>query len=109
MKCICSSTHSPPKEIHNILVCNTWQLFLWQVLVISIMFRAEKVALQCNLRCNEQLYISKASTYIHWDHFGFPYGTADISCPLPSGCETPTHVTITSAAITNKGSEALRY
>lgn len=80
-----------------------------KVLVIAIMFRAEKVALQCNLRCHEQLYISKASTYIHWDHFGFPYGTADISCPLPSGCGTPTHVAVTSAAIKNKDQAHIEF
>uniref|UniRef100_A0A671TZ39 Glycosyltransferase family 92 protein n=1 Tax=Sparus aurata TaxID=8175 RepID=A0A671TZ39_SPAAU len=30
---------------------------------------------------------------VHSDHFGFAYGTADIMCPLPSGCEKkPDHM-----------------
>ncbi|KAM4589122.1 uncharacterized protein V3H82_003283 isoform 1-T1 [Fundulus diaphanus] len=80
-----------------------------KVLVISIMFREEKLALQCNLRCQEKLYVSKAVIEIHWDHFGFPYGTADIFCPLPSGCETPTHVAITSAGTNNKDKSDLVF
>uniref|UniRef100_A0A3B3WPX6 Glycosyltransferase family 92 protein n=1 Tax=Poecilia mexicana TaxID=48701 RepID=A0A3B3WPX6_9TELE len=73
------------------------------VLVIAIMFRKEKVSLQCSLRCREQLHVSRASVDIHWDHFGFPYGTADVSCPLPPACQAPTHVAVTSAAIRNPG------
>ncbi|XP_014908229.1 uncharacterized protein LOC106959897 isoform X1 [Poecilia latipinna] len=72
-----------------------------KVLVIAIMFRKEKVSLQCSLRCREQLHVSRASVDIHWDHFGFPYGTADVSCPLPPACQAPTHVAVTSAAIRN--------
>ncbi|KAM4589124.1 uncharacterized protein V3H82_003284 isoform 1-T2 [Fundulus diaphanus] len=80
-----------------------------KVLVIAIRFRIEKVTLQCNLLCQEKFYVSKAATEIHSDHFGFPYGTADISCPLPSGCETPTHVAITSAAVKNGDPNDLKF
>uniref|UniRef100_A0A8C2ZQ49 Glycosyltransferase family 92 protein n=1 Tax=Cyclopterus lumpus TaxID=8103 RepID=A0A8C2ZQ49_CYCLU len=39
---------------------------------------------------------------IHTDHFGFAYGTADIMCPLPSSCETPSHIAVTSAAFNSE-------
>ncbi|XP_007573715.1 PREDICTED: uncharacterized protein LOC106906729 isoform X1 [Poecilia mexicana] len=77
-----------------------------KVLVIAIMFRKEKVSLQCSLRCREQLHVSRASVDIHWDHFGFPYGTADVSCPLPPACQAPTHVAVTSAAIRNPADQS---
>uniref|UniRef100_A0A3B3TRJ1 Glycosyltransferase family 92 protein n=1 Tax=Poecilia latipinna TaxID=48699 RepID=A0A3B3TRJ1_9TELE len=68
-----------------------------------------KVSLQCSLRCREQLHVSRASVDIHWDHFGFPYGMADVSCPLPPACQAPTHVAVTSAAIRNPGTAAFPY
>uniref|UniRef100_A0A671U0I5 Glycosyltransferase family 92 protein n=1 Tax=Sparus aurata TaxID=8175 RepID=A0A671U0I5_SPAAU len=40
----------------------------------------------------------KRVVYVHSDHFGFVYGTADIMCSLPSGCESPSHITVTSKA-----------
>ncbi|XP_028275145.1 uncharacterized protein LOC114444619 [Parambassis ranga] len=40
------------------------------------------------------------------DHFGFAYGTADIMCPVPSGCEAPSRITVTSAAGSSDGTEA---
>ncbi|XP_008424932.1 uncharacterized protein LOC103475240 [Poecilia reticulata] len=80
-----------------------------KVLVIAIMLREEKVSLQCSLPCGEQLHVSRASVDIHWDHFGFPYGTADVSCPLPPACRAPTHVAVTSAAIRNQGEADLEF
>uniref|UniRef100_A0A667X3X2 Glycosyltransferase family 92 protein n=1 Tax=Myripristis murdjan TaxID=586833 RepID=A0A667X3X2_9TELE len=44
------------------------------------------------------LHISEGHVNIHKDYFGFQYGTADIMCPVPSGCKTPSHVSVTSAA-----------
>uniref|UniRef100_A0A3Q4I5B9 Glycosyltransferase family 92 protein n=1 Tax=Neolamprologus brichardi TaxID=32507 RepID=A0A3Q4I5B9_NEOBR len=40
---------------------------------------------------------------IHTDHFGFAYGTADIMCPIPSGCETPSSIAVTSAVANSTG------
>uniref|UniRef100_A0A3B3TNQ9 Glycosyltransferase family 92 protein n=1 Tax=Poecilia latipinna TaxID=48699 RepID=A0A3B3TNQ9_9TELE len=65
-----------------------------RVRVIAIKLRREKVVLQCLLRCQDQQLVSKAAIRIHRDHFRFPYGTADVLCPVPSGCEAPTHVAI---------------
>uniref|UniRef100_A0A3B3TQS4 Glycosyltransferase family 92 protein n=1 Tax=Poecilia latipinna TaxID=48699 RepID=A0A3B3TQS4_9TELE len=65
--------------------------------------RTKKV---CWFRVTE-LHVSRASVDIHWDHFGFPYGMADVSCPLPPACQAPTHVAVTSAAIRNPGTAAL--
>ncbi|XP_017286576.1 uncharacterized protein si:zfos-464b6.2 [Kryptolebias marmoratus] len=67
-----------------------------QVRIIAIMLRSQKVAFECHLRCQEKLHISKGVISIHEDHFNFPYGTTDIMCSLPSGCETPSHVAVTS-------------
>ncbi|KAJ8391505.1 hypothetical protein AAFF_G00088270 [Aldrovandia affinis] len=36
---------------------------------------------------------------VHTDHFGFDFCTGDIFCPVPSGCDTPDHVTIFSNAM----------
>uniref|UniRef100_A0A3Q2D5R7 Glycosyltransferase family 92 protein n=1 Tax=Cyprinodon variegatus TaxID=28743 RepID=A0A3Q2D5R7_CYPVA len=75
---------------------------LSQIRVIAIVLRSEKIDLWCHLLCRDQLQISKAIISIHSDHFRFPYGTADIMCQIPSGCEIPSHVAITSSAIKNK-------
>ncbi|XP_038549429.1 uncharacterized protein LOC119883035 [Micropterus salmoides] len=69
-----------------------------EVRVISVMLREKTEAYRCHLCCQEKLHISKSVTSLHSDHFGFKYGTADIMCPVPSDCETPSHIAVTSAA-----------
>ncbi|XP_078103205.1 uncharacterized protein LOC144515890 isoform X1 [Sander vitreus] len=69
-----------------------------EVRVIAVVLRSEKIAYRCILRCQEQLRNSSGVSDIHGDHFGFAYGTANIMCPLPSDCETPSHIAVTSAA-----------
>ncbi|XP_039454198.1 uncharacterized protein LOC116321812 isoform X2 [Oreochromis aureus] len=69
-----------------------------QVRVIAVVLRRENVAYRCLFRCQEKQLLSNGSASIHRDHFGFAYGTADIMCPLPSGCETPSSIAVTSAA-----------
>lgn len=56
------------------------------------------VEYRCVFCCEGQLRKSEGSRYVHSDHFGFVYGTADIMCSLPSGCESPSHITVTSKA-----------
>ncbi|PWA25569.1 hypothetical protein CCH79_00019659 [Gambusia affinis] len=80
-----------------------------KVLVIAIMFRKEKVSLLCNLLCSEQLLFSRASISIHQDHFGFPYGTADVYCPLSPNWQAPTHVAITLADVWNPDKTGLEF
>uniref|UniRef100_A0A3P9QAS5 Glycosyltransferase family 92 protein n=1 Tax=Poecilia reticulata TaxID=8081 RepID=A0A3P9QAS5_POERE len=67
------------------------------------MLRSERVKLLCHLHCHHQLHVSSAAVRIHGDHFRFRFGTADILCPVPSGCETPAYVAVTAAASKNKG------
>ncbi|MCI4379451.1 hypothetical protein PGIGA_G00228380 [Pangasianodon gigas] len=63
---------------------------------ITIMFRSENAEYHCLLCCNGQ-NVSVPATYdIHSDHFGFEYGTADVTCQVPKKCTKPTHVAITS-------------
>ncbi|CAK6984038.1 uncharacterized protein LOC128359976 [Scomber scombrus] len=69
-----------------------------QVRVISVVLRSEDQNYRCSMCCNEKLYFSKGVSDIHSDHFGFSYGTADIMCPLPEGCEMPSHITVTNDA-----------
>lgn len=69
---------------------------LLQVRIITIKPRKEKASYLCHLRCQEKLNVTRAKCKIHPDHFHFHYGTADIMCPLPSGCSTPSHVAVTS-------------
>ncbi|XP_053176262.1 uncharacterized protein LOC128359974 [Scomber japonicus] len=66
-----------------------------QVRVVSIVQRSEGQNYRCRMCCNEKLYFSKGVGDIHSDHFGFSYGTADIMCDLPEGCETPSHIAVT--------------
>ncbi|CAK6984225.1 uncharacterized protein LOC128359976, partial [Scomber scombrus] len=68
------------------------------VRVISVVRRTENQNYHCSMCCNEKLYFSKGVGDIHKDHFGFSYGTADIMCLLPEGCETPSHITVTNDA-----------
>nr|XP_015806285.2 uncharacterized protein LOC107379850 [Nothobranchius furzeri] len=68
-----------------------------EVRVISVALRSERAAFRCHLLCQGKLLISDGVIDFHKDHFGFPYGTADIMCPLPPGCETPTNISLTSA------------
>lgn len=74
-----------------------------QVHIIAIVQRSEKVDYRCHLLCQKEVHVSKGSCFIHSDHFGFPYGTAGIVCPIPQGCETPSQITLTSAAERNHG------
>uniref|UniRef100_A0A667XBH9 Glycosyltransferase family 92 protein n=1 Tax=Myripristis murdjan TaxID=586833 RepID=A0A667XBH9_9TELE len=81
-----------------------------QVRVIAVVLRSEAAAYRCHLCCeghkvSTPLHISEGHVNIHQDHFDFQYGTADIMCPVPSGCETPSHVSVTSAADVPEGTE----
>uniref|UniRef100_A0A3Q2D410 Glycosyltransferase family 92 protein n=1 Tax=Cyprinodon variegatus TaxID=28743 RepID=A0A3Q2D410_CYPVA len=42
------------------------------------------------------------------DFFGYLYGTADIMCPLPPGCETPVHVAITLNGSKSEGTRCAK-
>ncbi|XP_015249956.1 PREDICTED: uncharacterized protein LOC107097346 [Cyprinodon variegatus] len=66
-----------------------------EVRVIAITPRSEQAVFNCHLDCQRQLYVSKGVIKLNKDFFGYLYGTADVMCPLPPGCETPVHVAIT--------------
>ncbi|XP_037829787.1 uncharacterized protein LOC108244660 isoform X2 [Kryptolebias marmoratus] len=76
---------------------------LLKVSVIAIVLRSENVSFHCHLRCQDQLHVSNGVKNTLKHHFNFPYGTAAIMCPLPPGCETPTHVAVTSATTKPEG------
>ncbi|KAM3615808.1 uncharacterized protein V6R79_008209 [Siganus canaliculatus] len=69
-----------------------------EVRIIAVVLRSESVAYHCFLCCQDQLHVSEGFTTIHSDHFGFAYGTADIMCPIPPGCESPSYIALTSSA-----------
>ncbi|KAG7333009.1 hypothetical protein KOW79_003144 [Hemibagrus wyckioides] len=71
---------------------------------IAIVLRSEKAEYQCVLCCNGEKISVPAAYDIHSDHFGFEYGTADITCQIPGKCPTPTHVAITSRSPKEDGS-----
>ncbi|KAM4627704.1 uncharacterized protein ACJ7VT_002659 [Polymixia lowei] len=80
-----------------------------EVRVIAVVLRSEGIAYRCLLRCQGQRHISAGDASFHWDHFDFAYGTADIMCPIPFGCETPSHIAVTSISVADsevKGEEA---
>ncbi|KAM3616564.1 uncharacterized protein V6R79_020008 [Siganus canaliculatus] len=69
-----------------------------EVRIIAVVQRSEKATYRCFLCCQHQLHVSDAVTSVHADHFNFAYGTADIMCPIPPHCLSPSHVAVTSAA-----------
>lgn len=75
-----------------------------QIRVIAVVQRSEAVTYQCHICCQKQIYITEADSYIQKSHFGFPYGTSHIMCPVPTGCETPSRITLTSAGAASYGS-----
>lgn len=70
-----------------------------EVRVIAVVERSETPVYHCIFRCQNKSLTSEGLCSIHWDHFGFKYGTGDIMCPLPSGCEAPSHIALASAAL----------
>ncbi|KAF3688148.1 Beta-1,4-galactosyltransferase galt-1 [Channa argus] len=79
-----------------------------EVRVIAVVLRKENAAYRCLFCCLDKLLISESISHsnIHRDHFDFAYGTADIMCPLPSGCETTSHISLISSAAK---AEEIRY
>ncbi|XP_053356325.1 uncharacterized protein LOC128527776 [Clarias gariepinus] len=70
---------------------------------IAIVLRNEDAQYQCLLCCNGKSESVPATCKIHSDHFGYEYGTADITCRLPVTCTKPTHVAITSPPVKEDG------
>ncbi|KAI4897389.1 hypothetical protein NFI96_009081, partial [Prochilodus magdalenae] len=72
---------------------------------VAIVLRSEQVEYYCVLCCDGREFSVAASCDIHSDHFGFEYGTADITCPVTENCTTPAYVAITYQ--THKGDGSL--
>ncbi|XDV29761.1 hypothetical protein PO909_032804, partial [Leuciscus waleckii] len=72
-----------------------------EIKTIAIVLRDEKVTYRCVMCCQGRNVTSPAEYTIHYDHFGFEYGTATITCQIDSSCSTPTHVAITANEISN--------
>ncbi|KAI4880765.1 hypothetical protein NFI96_002527, partial [Prochilodus magdalenae] len=71
---------------------------------VAIVLRSEQVEYYCVLCCDGREFSVAASCDIHSDHFGFEYGAADITCPVPETCTTPAHVAITYRTHEGNGS-----
>ncbi|XP_038549428.1 uncharacterized protein LOC119883034 [Micropterus salmoides] len=69
-----------------------------EVRVISVVLRDKEETYFCHICCQKHLYFSEGVSNLNSHHFWFKYGAADIMCPVPSGCETPSHIAVTSAA-----------
>ncbi|KAJ8414616.1 hypothetical protein AAFF_G00038180 [Aldrovandia affinis] len=67
------------------------------VRVIAIAWRSEKLAFQCVFYCDGQLVSSPAKLKLHKSHFWFHYGTGDLLCEIPLGCD------MTKVAVTTVG------
>ncbi|XP_048024833.1 uncharacterized protein LOC125254303 [Megalobrama amblycephala] len=70
-----------------------------QIKTIAIVLREEQVKYSCVMCCDGRNVTSPAEYTIHYDHFGFEYGTATITCHINSPCSIPTHVAITAREI----------
>ncbi|XP_069465458.1 beta-1,4-galactosyltransferase galt-1-like [Ambystoma mexicanum] len=60
------------------------------VRVLVILHHQEVKELFCRFRCStrgEHSITSRAELDIHPDRFGFPYGMADLLCPVPEDCD----------------------
>ncbi|KAI4884533.1 hypothetical protein NFI96_005073 [Prochilodus magdalenae] len=70
---------------------------LWRktIRTVAVVLRSEQVEYYCVLCCDGREFSVAARCDIHYDHFGFEYGAADITCPVPETCTTPAHVAIT--------------
>ncbi|KAM7412526.1 hypothetical protein PAMA_020075 [Pampus argenteus] len=73
-----------------------------QVRVIAVALSSETPVYRCLLYCEEKQYISEGVGEFHDDYYGFSYGTVHIMCPLPSGCETPSLIAVTTAAASSE-------
>ncbi|XP_040190480.1 glycosyltransferase family 92 protein F13G3.3-like [Rana temporaria] len=76
------------------------------VRVIAILHVSVK-ELYCIFHCssNQNVFI-RAQIDLHGDRFGFPYGTADLLCAEPSGCDY-TYMSFSSTISTNTGQSIL--
>lgn len=77
--------------------CKRIVFWFYQVRVITVVLRDEKVDYRCLICCEDQLHVSKGVNNILSSHYNFEYGPAHIMCPLPSGCDAPSHITLLSA------------
>ncbi|KAM7404236.1 hypothetical protein PAMP_011603 [Pampus punctatissimus] len=75
-----------------------------KVRVIAVALRSEKPAYRCLFCCKEKLHISEGVSDFYDDNFNFNYGTVHILCSLPTECETPSHVAVTTAENISKES-----
>lgn len=79
-------------------------VYRFQVRVIAVGLRSESVSYHCLFCCQDQLHISKGVNWVLNTHYFFAYGTAYIMCPIPTGCQMPSHIAvISSAAEFNEG------
>lgn len=74
------------------------------VRTIAIVHRHANAKYRCLLCCDGEKVSIPANYSLHSDHFGFKYGTADITCQVPDICTRPTHVAITSQSPKKHGS-----
>ncbi|TST73062.1 Glycosyltransferase family 92 protein F13G3.3 [Bagarius yarrelli] len=75
-----------------------------EIHTIAIVLRNKSTGYHCLLCCKGKNVSIPAKYSIHSDHFGFKYGTAEITCQLPKICPKPTHVSITSRSLKKDGS-----
>ncbi|XP_058471608.1 uncharacterized protein LOC131444920 isoform X1 [Solea solea] len=62
--------------------------------IIGIFKRDSINPLNCYFWCDGHMSVPTPSEImVHSDHFGFPYGTTDVMCPIPENCSA-THVTL---------------
>ncbi|XP_073473603.1 beta-1,4-galactosyltransferase galt-1-like [Aquarana catesbeiana] len=76
------------------------------VRVIAIIHVSVK-ELYCIFHCssNQNVFV-RAEINLHGDRFGFPYGTADLLCAEPSGCDY-TYMSFSSTVSINTGQDLL--
>lgn len=65
-----------------------------QIRTIAIVKRTENIQYFCMFCCDRAITNTPAEHDIHSDHFGFAYGTADIFCPIPKNCSSPSYVAV---------------
>ncbi|XP_026194916.1 beta-1,4-galactosyltransferase galt-1-like isoform X2 [Anabas testudineus] len=67
----------------------------FDIRIIGIFRRDSIQTLYCLFCCAGHLSTTTpAAVLVHSDHFGFPFGTTDIMCKIPTHCNAVSHVTL---------------
>ena len=78
------------------------------VRVIGIVRRARVPHLHCHVCAGSSVFSAPAEVLVHSDHFGFPYGTADLLCQWPQNAGRALRVSVSDRKLPDPSEPFLR-